>query len=69
MLQTETLYPSETRGDYLALGGFWGLLLGFLLGVMLGGVFTGLIVGVLLGVVLGMGEYRHMRHHHARDDG
>jgi F0F1-type ATP synthase assembly protein I len=56
---TETLYPSETTGEYLTLGTAVGILLGYVGGLMLSSFPVGLLVGAVSGLLLGMYLYRH----------
>jgi hypothetical protein len=57
-LQLETIYPSETTGEYVTLGICDGLLFGFLAGLLLGNFFISLLVGMIPGAVLGIALYR-----------
>jgi hypothetical protein len=67
-LPTETLYPSETTGEHLALGTLFGFLLGFLIGACVGGISAGLPIGTALGVVLGARLHRHARSEHLHEE-
>jgi F0F1-type ATP synthase assembly protein I len=57
--QTETLYPSETTGEYLTLGTAVGILLGYVGGLMLSNFPLGLLVGAVFGLLLGIYLYRY----------
>jgi tetrahydromethanopterin S-methyltransferase subunit C len=56
---TETLYPSETTGEYLTLGTAVGVLLGYVGGLMLSNFLVGLLVGAVFGLFVGMYLYRY----------
>ncbi len=61
-LQQETLYPSETTGEHLALGIGTGTLLGFLGGLLSGYLLIGMLIGMIPGLVVGILLYRHTLH-------
>jgi F0F1-type ATP synthase assembly protein I len=57
--QTETLYPSETTGEYLTLGTAVGVLLGYIGGLMLNNFLMGLLIGAVFGLMVGIYLYRN----------
>jgi uncharacterized membrane protein len=68
-IQTDTdmPHPSETTGEYLGIGMFFGLVVGLLFGMMLGSMVLAATAGLMLGALLGVLLNRHYKSAHREE--